>query len=63
MRNLKLVAGDSDEDPQKIVARHIKLLHGYNESKDAAQVSICSHSRLFDAKLIFTKVLLGRVGS
>ncbi|CAE6454217.1 hypothetical protein RSOLAG1IB_06704 [Rhizoctonia solani AG-1 IB] len=27
-----------DEDPQKIVDRHIKLLHMYNESKDAAQV-------------------------
>ncbi|KAH7334341.1 DNA repair protein [Rhizoctonia solani] len=27
-----------DEDPQKIVDRHIKLLHTYNESKDAAQV-------------------------
>ncbi|CAE6517312.1 unnamed protein product [Rhizoctonia solani] len=28
---------DRDEDPQKIVDRHIKLLHTYNESKDAAQ--------------------------
>ncbi|KAF8598223.1 Swi5-domain-containing protein [Ceratobasidium sp. AG-I] len=27
-----------DEDPQEIVARHIKLLHTYNESKDAGQV-------------------------
>ncbi|CAE6454987.1 unnamed protein product [Rhizoctonia solani] len=27
-----------NEDPQKIVDRHIKLLHTYNESKDAAQV-------------------------
>lgn len=26
------------EDPSVIVSRHIKLLHDYNESKDAAQV-------------------------
>ncbi|KAG8723072.1 hypothetical protein FRC12_024543 [Ceratobasidium sp. 428] len=26
-----------DEDPREIEARHIKLLHMYNESKDAAQ--------------------------
>lgn len=26
------------EDSQLIVARHIKLLHRYNEAKDAAQV-------------------------
>jgi hypothetical protein len=26
------------EDAQQIVARHIKLLHRYNEAKDAAQV-------------------------
>jgi Swi5 len=26
------------EDAQKIVSRHIKLLHRYNEAKDAAQV-------------------------
>ncbi|CAG7847335.1 SubName: Full=Uncharacterized protein {ECO:0000313/EMBL:CCA67688.1} [Serendipita indica DSM 11827] len=25
------------EDPSVIVSRHIKLLHDYNESKDAAQ--------------------------
>ncbi|KAG8719939.1 hypothetical protein FRC08_001600 [Ceratobasidium sp. 394] len=27
-----------DEDPREIETRHIKLLHMYNESKDAAQV-------------------------
>ncbi|OCH92959.1 hypothetical protein OBBRIDRAFT_385261 [Obba rivulosa] len=26
------------EDAQKIVSRHIKLLHQYNEAKDAAQI-------------------------
>jgi Swi5 len=29
---------NSREDPEKIVEKHIKLLHDYNESKDAAQV-------------------------
>ncbi|KAI0253557.1 DNA repair protein [Lactifluus subvellereus] len=28
------------EDAQKIVSRHIKLLHRYNEAKDAAQIII-----------------------
>ncbi|KAF5351367.1 hypothetical protein D9758_008050 [Tetrapyrgos nigripes] len=28
------------EDAEKIVQRHIKLLHQYNEAKDAAQVLI-----------------------
>ncbi|KAI0728372.1 DNA repair protein [Fomitopsis betulina] len=27
-----------DVDAEKIVSRHIKLLHGYNEAKDAAQI-------------------------
>lgn len=31
-----------DEDAEKIVSRHIKLLHRYNEAKDAAQVCIYS---------------------
>ncbi|KAI0290541.1 DNA repair protein [Multifurca ochricompacta] len=29
-----------EEDAQKIVSRHIKLLHRYNEAKDAAQIII-----------------------
>ncbi|KAG7452064.1 uncharacterized protein BT62DRAFT_999805 [Guyanagaster necrorhizus] len=29
-----------NEDAEKIVKRHIKLLHQYNESKDAAQILI-----------------------
>jgi len=29
-----------NEDPEKIVSRHIKLLHQYNESKDATQILI-----------------------
>ncbi|KDQ12064.1 hypothetical protein BOTBODRAFT_176827 [Botryobasidium botryosum FD-172 SS1] len=33
-----LEAALGDEDPQKIVSRHIKLLHEYNEAKDAAQM-------------------------
>jgi len=33
-----LKASLSGEDPQKIVSRHIKLLHEYNEAKDAAQM-------------------------
>lgn len=28
-----------DENPDEIVSRHIKLLHRYNEAKDAAQVN------------------------
>ncbi|KAG8890887.1 hypothetical protein FRB98_002907 [Tulasnella sp. 332] len=31
---------NSGEDPQKVVQRHIKLLHEYNETKDMAQVII-----------------------
>ena len=27
-----------NEDPEKIVKRHIELLHKYNEAKDATQV-------------------------
>ncbi|KAH9830406.1 DNA repair protein [Rhodofomes roseus] len=29
-----------NEDAAKIVSRHIKLLHRYNEAKDAAQILI-----------------------
>jgi hypothetical protein len=29
-----------DEDAQQIVSRHIKLLHEYNEAKDATQVRV-----------------------
>ncbi|KAJ3809605.1 DNA repair protein [Lentinula lateritia] len=29
-----------DEDAEKIVNKHIKLLHRYNEAKDAAQMLI-----------------------
>ncbi|KAI0060320.1 hypothetical protein BV25DRAFT_1807691 [Artomyces pyxidatus] len=29
-----------DEDADKIVSRHIKLLHRYNEAKDATQILI-----------------------
>ena len=32
--------GFGDEDAEGIVNRHIKLLHEYNEAKDATQVSI-----------------------
>ncbi|KAI9446015.1 DNA repair protein [Lactarius indigo] len=28
------------EDAQQVVSRHIKLLHRYNEAKDAAQIII-----------------------
>lgn len=33
-----------DENAEKIVSRHIKLLHKYNEAKDATQVGI--HTRI-----------------
>lgn len=33
------------EDAQQIVSQHIKLLHRYNEAKDAAQVA-CLYMRL-----------------
>ncbi|KIM48707.1 hypothetical protein M413DRAFT_437885 [Hebeloma cylindrosporum] len=29
-----------NEDPEKIVKRHIELLHKYNEAKDATQILI-----------------------
>ncbi|KAL5476392.1 hypothetical protein ACEPAI_3392 [Sanghuangporus weigelae] len=29
-----------DEDPKKFVKNHIKLLHAYNEAKDAAQLAV-----------------------
>ncbi|KIM48711.1 hypothetical protein M413DRAFT_37390, partial [Hebeloma cylindrosporum] len=29
-----------NEDPEKIVKRHIELLHKYNEAKDATQVRL-----------------------
>ncbi|KAI0931156.1 hypothetical protein AcV5_005296 [Taiwanofungus camphoratus] len=34
---LQKVLGE-DEDVELIVSRHIKLLHQYNEAKDAAQI-------------------------
>ena len=30
------------EDPEQVVNKHIKLLHDYNEAKDAAQVRLQS---------------------
>ncbi|KAI0284836.1 hypothetical protein BC826DRAFT_1053766 [Russula brevipes] len=36
------------EEAQKVVSRHIKLLHRYNEAKDATQIvigKVCSLSR------------------
>ncbi len=32
------IASSEDENAEKIVSRHIKLLHKYNEAKDATQV-------------------------
>ena len=34
----------SDQDPEAIVQRHIKLLHTYNEIKDGAQALIAQAS-------------------
>ena len=34
-----------DEDAEKIVNKHIKLLHEYNEAKDATQV--CPQLRIY----------------
>ncbi|KAI0701264.1 DNA repair protein [Cerioporus squamosus] len=36
---LQQVLGE-DENAEQIVSRHIKLLHAYNEAKDAAQILI-----------------------
>ncbi|OJT08333.1 hypothetical protein TRAPUB_785 [Trametes pubescens] len=36
---LQTVLGE-DEDAAQIVSRHIKLLHQYNEAKDATQILI-----------------------
>ena len=40
--HLKTHICSEDEDAEKIVSRHIKLLHRYNEAKDAAQVCLRS---------------------
>ncbi|KAM5539894.1 hypothetical protein V8D89_006397 [Ganoderma adspersum] len=34
------LASREDENAEKIVSRHIKLLHKYNEAKDATQILI-----------------------
>ena len=49
------------ENADKIVSRHIKLLHRYNEAKDAAQV--CAFPRRRGEILTFTsvKILIGKV--
>ncbi|PBL00302.1 hypothetical protein ARMGADRAFT_1006521, partial [Armillaria gallica] len=39
VENLQRELGEN-EDADSIVKRHIKLLHQYNESKDAAQILI-----------------------
>ncbi|KAK0481450.1 DNA repair protein [Armillaria novae-zelandiae] len=39
VENLQQELGEN-EDADSIVKRHIKLLHQYNESKDAAQILI-----------------------
>ena len=38
-----------NEDPEKIVKRHIELLHKYNEAKDATQVllPVLPHDRSY----------------
>lgn len=36
-----------NEDAEKIVKRHIALLHKYNEAKDATQVSSTCFRRYF----------------
>ncbi|PIL31217.1 hypothetical protein GSI_05915 [Ganoderma sinense ZZ0214-1] len=39
VKELQKVLGE-DENAEKIVSRHIKLLHRYNEAKDATQILI-----------------------
>ncbi|VDB86264.1 unnamed protein product [Peniophora sp. CBMAI 1063] len=39
VEELQKTLGD-DVDPDKIVSKHIKLLHRYNEAKDATQILI-----------------------
>ncbi|KAI1791013.1 DNA repair protein [Ganoderma leucocontextum] len=39
VKELQNVLGE-DENAEKIVSRHIKLLHKYNEAKDATQILI-----------------------
>ncbi|CAE6422919.1 unnamed protein product [Rhizoctonia solani] len=54
-----------DEDPQKIVDRHIKLLHMYNESKDAAQI-VDRHIKLlhmYNESKDAAQVILGRLAT
>jgi hypothetical protein len=41
-----------NEDPEKIVKRHIELLHKYNEAKDATQVRFSVFVSCWKAPLI-----------
>jgi hypothetical protein len=50
------------EKPEKIVSRHIKLLHRYNEAKDAAQVRGASGSSILIQRADgYSKILIGKV--
>ena len=57
-----------DEDAEEIVNKHIRLLHSYNEAKDATQVywlvasSFCLLLKLY-GKIILGKVCLQRISS
>jgi hypothetical protein len=53
-------ASNSGDDPEKIIERHIKLLHDYNESKDAAQVLL---DVMHDTHMILTppQALMGKL--
>ncbi|KAI0321249.1 hypothetical protein OF83DRAFT_1051548, partial [Amylostereum chailletii] len=41
----KVFQTEEGEDADKIVSKHIKLLHRYNEAKDATRVRLASHKQ------------------
>ena len=45
-----------NENAEQIVSRHIKLLHKYNEAKDAAQVHISVDSRAWTGLMRCTAI-------
>ncbi|KAF8899344.1 hypothetical protein BD779DRAFT_77985 [Infundibulicybe gibba] len=52
-----------DADAERIVKRHIKLLHEYNETKDATQASIQMCANPDACVFISIQILIGRVSA
>ncbi|GAO50500.1 Swi5-domain-containing protein [Saitoella complicata NRRL Y-17804] len=59
-RHAKILSTLADpENPEKTVARHIKLLHDYNEIRDAAMGLI---GKIADHEQVRVKDVMGRFG-